>query len=59
MKYLLPLAIAWLLPQSALAQPAAPDSFIAEYAKEHGFNGSILCARRNMHGRLHGAALAQ
>jgi D-alanyl-D-alanine carboxypeptidase len=29
-------------PQSALAQPTAPDSFIAAYAKEHNFNGSIL-----------------
>ncbi|HEY9421024.1 MAG TPA: serine hydrolase domain-containing protein, partial [Thermoanaerobaculia bacterium] len=36
------LAIALLLPQSALAQPRTPDSFIAAYAKEHDFNGTIL-----------------
>lgn len=28
--------------QGALAQPATPDSFIAAYAKEHNFNGTIL-----------------
>jgi D-alanyl-D-alanine carboxypeptidase len=28
--------------QSVFAQPATPDSFIAAYAKEHDFNGSIL-----------------
>jgi D-alanyl-D-alanine carboxypeptidase len=42
MKNLLPLFIALLLPQSVLAQPAAVDSFIAAYAGEHNFNGSIL-----------------
>lgn len=45
MKQLLPLFIALLLPQSGLAQPQAPDSpdrFIAAYAAEHGFNGTIL-----------------
>ncbi|HEV2845688.1 MAG TPA: serine hydrolase domain-containing protein, partial [Thermoanaerobaculia bacterium] len=36
------LATALLLPQSILAQPATPDSFIAAYAKEHNFNGTIL-----------------
>lgn len=42
MKNLCLLAIAWLLPQGLLAQPATPDSFIAAYAQEHNFNGSIL-----------------
>lgn len=42
MKYLLPLFIALLLPQGVLAQPTAVDSFIAAYAGEHNFNGSIL-----------------
>jgi D-alanyl-D-alanine carboxypeptidase len=36
------LAIALLLQQDVLAQPALPDSFIAAYAKEHNFNGTIL-----------------
>lgn len=36
------LALALLLPQSLLAQTASPDSFIAAYAKEHNFNGTIL-----------------
>jgi D-alanyl-D-alanine carboxypeptidase len=36
------LLLAILLRQSALVQPATPDSFIAAYAKEHNFNGTIL-----------------
>ena len=36
------LAAVLLLPQSLLAQPAAPGEFIAAYAKEHNFNGTIL-----------------
>jgi D-alanyl-D-alanine carboxypeptidase len=36
------LAIALLLPQCLPAQPSALDSFIAAYAKEHNFNGTIL-----------------
>lgn len=42
MKCSLLLAIALLMPQGALAQPATPESFIAAYAKEHNFNGTIL-----------------
>lgn len=42
MKNLLPLFLALLLPQGLLAQPAAVDSFIAAYAGEHNFNGTIL-----------------
>lgn len=42
MKYLLLLLIALLPPQDVLAQPTTPDSFIAAYAGEHNFNGSIL-----------------
>lgn len=42
MKYLLPLFLALLLPQGVLAQPASVDSFIAAYAAEHDFNGTIL-----------------
>lgn len=38
---LLSLLIALLLPQCLLAQPAV-DSFIATYAAEHDFNGTIL-----------------
>jgi CubicO group peptidase (beta-lactamase class C family) len=33
---------ALLLHPSLLAQPATPDAFIEAYAKEHGFNGTIL-----------------
>jgi len=33
---------ALLLGQSLIAQPATTDSFIAAYAKEHHFNGTIL-----------------
>lgn len=36
------LVLALLLPQNVSAQPASPDSFIADYAKEHNFNGTIL-----------------
>lgn len=36
------LAAALLLPVSLSAQPATPDSFIADYAKEHNFSGTIL-----------------
>lgn len=42
MRHLLLLVVALLLPQSLLAQPSAPDSFIETYAKEHNFNGTIL-----------------
>lgn len=42
MRHALLLALALLLPQSAVAQPATPDSFIASYAQEHDFNGTIL-----------------
>jgi D-alanyl-D-alanine carboxypeptidase len=42
MRHLLPWLLALLLPQGVLAQPATPDSFVAAYAKEHNFNGSIL-----------------
>jgi D-alanyl-D-alanine carboxypeptidase len=42
MKHIFLLVIALLLPQGVLAQPATPDSFIAAYAEEHNFNGSIL-----------------
>ncbi len=40
------LFIALLLPRSVLAQPATPDSFIAAYAEEHNFNGSILIQKK-------------
>src|SRR5829696_1388001 len=46
MKLLLPLIITRLLPPSLFAQPTTPDAFIANYAKEHNFNGSILIARK-------------
>jgi len=46
MKLLLPLIIALLLPQSAGAQPTTPDDFIAAYAKEHNFSGSILIQKK-------------
>jgi D-alanyl-D-alanine carboxypeptidase len=36
------LVLALLLPQTVSAQPASPDSFIAGYAQEHNFNGTIL-----------------
>lgn len=42
MKSLLPLVAALLLPPGLLAQPSALDSFIATYAAEHDFNGTIL-----------------
>ena len=42
MKTLLLGSLALLLSQPVLAQPATPDSFIAGYAKEHDFNGTIL-----------------
>jgi CubicO group peptidase (beta-lactamase class C family) len=42
MRPLLPWLLALLLPSNGLAQPATPDSFVAAYAKEHDFNGSIL-----------------
>lgn len=32
--------------QSGLAQPLTPDGFIAAYAKEHNFNGSILIQKK-------------
>jgi D-alanyl-D-alanine carboxypeptidase len=41
-KYLLLWIVTLLLPQSLLAQPSTPDSFIEAYAKEHNFNGTIL-----------------
>lgn len=46
MKPLLFLLIALLLPHSLLAQPTTPDSFIATYAAEHDFNGSILIQKK-------------
>lgn len=42
MKHSLLLLVALLLHQSVLAQPSTPDSFIASYAQEHNFNGTIL-----------------
>lgn len=42
MRPLLPWILALLLPSSGLAQPVTPDLFVAAYAKEHDFNGSIL-----------------
>jgi D-alanyl-D-alanine carboxypeptidase len=36
------LFLALLLSRNVLAQPATLDSFVAAYAKEHNFNGSIL-----------------
>ena len=42
MKHCVLVFVALLLPQSLWSQPTAPDAFIAEYAKEHNFNGSIL-----------------
>lgn len=42
MKHAILLIFLWLLPKSALPQAPEPDSFIADYAKKHGFNGSIL-----------------
>ncbi|HEX6903935.1 MAG TPA: serine hydrolase domain-containing protein [Thermoanaerobaculia bacterium] len=42
MKNLWILIIALLASRTALAQPATPDSFIAAYAAEHNFNGTIL-----------------
>lgn len=41
MRQLLPLLVLLLLPQCLFAQPAV-DSFIATYAAEHDFNGTIL-----------------
>ena len=46
MKHLLPLILALLLSPSLSAQPATPDGFIAAYAKEHNFNGSILIQKK-------------
>jgi D-alanyl-D-alanine carboxypeptidase len=42
MKYVWLLMVPLLLHQDAFAQPTTPDGFIAAYAKEHNFNGSIL-----------------
>lgn len=42
MRHLLPWLLALLLPSIGLAQTTTPDSFVAEYAKEKNFNGSIL-----------------
>src|SRR5690349_5278556 len=42
MRLLLPWILVLLLPSSGLAQPATSDSFVATYAKEHDFNGTIL-----------------
>jgi CubicO group peptidase (beta-lactamase class C family) len=42
MKNLLLLLIALLLAQNLPAQSTTPDSFVAAYAREHNFNGSIL-----------------
>ena len=42
MKHILSLTVALLLPHSVLAQPTPLESFIADYAEEHNFNGSIL-----------------
>ena len=42
MKTLLFVPITLLLSQPVLAQPAALDSFIAAYASEHDFNGTVL-----------------
>ncbi len=46
MKPLLLLLLAGLLPQTLLAQTATPDSFIASYAAEHDFNGTILIQKK-------------
>lgn len=46
MKSLLLLLIACLLPQSLHAQAETPESFIATYAEEHDFNGSILVEKK-------------
>ena len=46
MKRLLPLILALLLNPSLFAQPATPDDFIAAYAKQHNFNGSILIQKK-------------
>lgn len=42
MKHCVLVFVALLLSQSLWAQPTTPDAFIADYAKEHNFNGSIL-----------------
>lgn len=42
MKPLWPWLLALLLPSSLLAQATTPDLFVAGYAKEHNFNGTIL-----------------
>jgi len=42
MKPCLLVPVVLLLSWPALAQPAAPDAFIASYAGEHDFNGTIL-----------------
>jgi CubicO group peptidase (beta-lactamase class C family) len=46
MKPLLLVPIGLLLSHAALAEPAAPDSFIAGYATEHDFNGTILVQKK-------------
>ena len=46
MKRLLPLILALLLNPGLFAQTAPPDGFIAAYAKEHNFNGSILIQKQ-------------
>jgi D-alanyl-D-alanine carboxypeptidase len=45
-KYLWFSIITLLLHQSILAQPGMPDGFIASYAREHNFNGSILIQKK-------------
>jgi D-alanyl-D-alanine carboxypeptidase len=37
---------AWLLAATAQAKNPAPAQFIAQYAKEHNFNGTVLVAER-------------
>lgn len=46
MRYMLLIIAAWLLPSVAEAKNPVPAPFIAQYAKEHNFNGTVLIAER-------------
>jgi D-alanyl-D-alanine carboxypeptidase len=46
MKYFLLMIVAWLLPVAAEAKNPVPAPFIAQYAKDHNFNGTVLVAER-------------
>jgi D-alanyl-D-alanine carboxypeptidase len=46
MRYFLFVIVAWLSPAVACAKNPVPAPFIAQYAKEHNFNGTVLVAER-------------